>query len=130
MKTSEVIQLVSKGKPFSGISEKQKAWIVGVAIREDQVHLQGINPFYVFLPDNRVFKIKQAQIMASGGSYGARKAVQGRFTMELCYHIVFTDTGLTEFCNYLEYERLIREGYPVEIYYGWTFQSATNAPLV
>jgi len=127
MKTSDVIELVMKGKPFASISEKQLNWITGVAAKESDVHCQGTAPLYIFLPDMRVYKVKQARLMASGGSYGAYRTVQGRFSIELCYHIVFTDTGLTEFCNYIEHDRLVREGYPVEIYYGWNYQTATRS---
>jgi hypothetical protein len=119
MTTSEVIQLISKGAGFTGLSEKQKNWILGVGAKEAGIHIKGLDPIYLFLPDNRVFMIKQCKRLASGGSYVGTRIIQGRYRMELCYHIVFTDTGNTSFVNYTEYERLIRDGYPAEIYYGW-----------
>lgn len=111
MTASEIItSFCSKSTDGSmgNISQKQYDWLLQVAKKEGLYTDRGHGAFNVVI-DKKHWVIKPGRRLASGGSFVGSKPT-GRYGIRLHYHIKFKDTGITEFRDSDEVERILKEG--------------------
>lgn len=114
MTSSELITLFSKGNEnLISLSLKQRDWLLSVAKKEGILKDCGHGIYEVSIGEKR-YKIRQASVFASGGSYIGRRKLNS-FRCELYYYIRFTDTGLTAYYNYTDIEYYKSKNFQFEI---------------
>ena len=114
MTTSELITMFSKGNEnYFHLSVKQRDWLISVA-KQEGLHTDRGHGLSEIVVDKKHYNVKQGSVLASGGSYVARKKINS-WSCQLYYSIRFTDTGLTSYSNYTDIKHYQEQGYSFEI---------------
>ena len=113
MTAIEILNLFLKGNEATGISEKQKNWLIGQAKKDGVKSREDFGTTLYF--DGFYITIKNSRRLASGGSYVGTKIVQGRYNLRKSYHIKFTSTGLTACYDRSDLDHFDREKIEYEI---------------
>ena len=114
MTTANLIDWLMKSSAIVWISEKQNLWLIFQANRENIELVFDGSADYIYF-DSCFYRISNCKRWTSGGSYGFKKNIQGRYNLERFYKVQFSDTKIVQMYGQHQLEELALSNFKFEI---------------